>query len=111
MSGQRRPGSNRAVQFASYRALSGYEEMVAERTREKEVRIRLSEEAMEVLSRQLARLERGDAVEVRYYEGDARNVLQGTVTECDGIWQVLTVDRKKIPFADLLSVRILRKRV
>ena len=107
MSGQHRNrrGENRSIQFAAYRALKGYEEMVAERTREKEERIRLSEEAEEALSGRLSALRRGDPVEVRYYDRDAYRELRGILTELDPVWQTLSVDRKKIPFADLLNVR------
>ncbi|MBO4366445.1 MAG: YolD-like family protein [Clostridia bacterium] len=105
MSGQHRRGENRSVQFAAYRALKGYEEMVAERTREKEERIRLSEEAEEALSRRLSTLHRGDPVEVRYYDRDVYRELRGILTELDPVWQTLSIDRKKIPFGDLLNVR------
>ena len=105
MSGSNRRGENRSVQFAAYRALKGYEEMVAERTREKQARIRLSEEAEEALSRRLSALRRGDPVEVRYYDRDVYRDLKGILTELDPIWQTLSVDKKKIPFRDLLAVR------
>ena len=105
MSGSNRRGENRSVQFAAYRALRGYEEMVAERTREKQARIRLSEEAEEALSRRLSALRRGDPVEVRYYDRDVYKDLKGILTELDPIWQTLSVDKKKIPFRDLLAVR------
>ena len=105
MSGSNRRGENRSVQFAAYRALKGYEEMVAERTREKQARIRLSEEAEEALSRRLSALRRGDPVEVRYYDRDVYRDLKGVLTELDPIWQTLSVDKKKIPFRDLLAVR------
>lgn len=101
----RRSGENRAVQFAAYRALKGYEEMVAEYTREREPRIRLSEESMDILSAKLSALRKGDSVEAKYYETDRYVSLKGTVTDCDGILQVLVIGKKKIPFRDLLNVR------
>ena len=97
--------NTRPAQFAAYRALKGYEEMLAEHTREREPRVRMTEESEERLSRQLGALSRGDAVVLKYYEADAYRVLRGTVKECDSIFQTVRIDRREIPFGDLLWIR------
>ena len=100
----KRSGENRAVQFSAYRALKGYEEMVAEYTREREARIILSEESSEILSEQLKALSRGDAVTVKYYRKDAYASAEGIVRECSAEEQMLRLNCGSIPFRDLLYV-------
>ena len=98
-------GKNRPAQFMAYRALKGYEEMVEEMCREKEERIRLSEEEIGILSGKLSSLRPGDAVSVRFYRKDAYASVEGEVRSCDGIEQTLTVGKTVIPFRDLLDLR------
>ena len=98
-------GGCRPAQFAAYRALKGYEEMLKEQSREKEPRVNLSEEAKEILSNQLRSVKKGDEVAIKYYENDVYEVKEGVVNECDELMQVIRVDRKKIQFSDLLWVR------
>ena len=47
---------DRAAQFASYKALTGYEDMIAEEARLTDREIRLEEHELEVLNRKIARI-------------------------------------------------------
>lgn len=101
---KRREYADRAVQFSPFAALKGYEEQIAERTRPREERRELSEEALERLSARIGAIPCGTAVCVVFYRTDRYVTEEGPVTEKDPIRQLLTVGKTEIPFADILHI-------
>jgi len=85
---------DRAAQFASYKALSGYEDMVAEEARLTDSELELSESETELINAMLCeiaeRVEYGDhpAVSVTYFKPDAY--------KAGGRYETLTAVIKKI---------------
>ena len=61
---------------------------------------------MEKLSLRLSKLRKGMLVTVTYYLKNQYTVFTDTVRAVDEIDQILTVGKIKIPFSDLLKIKI-----
>lgn len=66
------PIADRAAQFSSFAALTGYDAAVAETARYTEEKIELDDSAKALLDRMLQRLCRGDRVKVTWFRPDLR---------------------------------------
>ena len=112
------PRSERAAQFSSFAALSGYEEAVAESARLTDARVELGRDALEALDEKLRALAADIAaqpeLEIRYFVPDGRKaggryeILRGRAKKVDEYAAVLVLESgKKIPLADILAIEIL----
>lgn len=93
---------DRAAQFTSYKALSGYEEMVSEEARETDTQVELSEEAIETLNRKLNRISDAIAagdhpeVSITYFVPDKKKAGGKYITVREAVKAVDTISQKII---------------
>ena len=110
---------DRAAQFASYKALSGYEDMVAEESRTVDGEIELSENEMDLINAMIGeisdRITNGDHPIVtvtyfkpdRYKKGGSYETLTGVIKKVDVIEKKLifygseSIEDKRIPTVDI----------
>ena len=109
------PRAERAAQFSSFAALTGYEEIVAESARLTETRAELDHDALEALDGALralaAEIETRPEAELRYFVPDEKKAggryetLRGRVKKIDEQASLLLrEDGKKIPLGDIVSI-------
>lgn len=109
------PRAERAAQFSSFAALTGYEEIVAESARLTEARAELDRDALEALDGALralaAEIETRPEAELRYFVPDEKKAgghyetLRGRVKKIDEQASLLLLeDGKKIPLGDIVSI-------
>ena len=109
------PRAERAAQFSSFAALTGYEEIVAESARLTEERAELDRDALEALDGALralaAEIETRPEAELRYFVPDEKKAggryetLRGRVKKIDEQASLLLLeDGKKIPLGDIVSI-------
>lgn len=96
-----KPIHERAMQFAPYAALRGFDELIDKRRERKEKRKELAEDERERINRILSRLSVGSLVRVKYYEVDRYKTLCGVLSELDTVFYTLTVVKTKIDIADI----------
>ena len=93
---------DRAAQFASYKALSGYEDMVSEEARETDTQVELSEEAIEAINHTLSiileSIDSGEqpTVDITYFVPDKKKAGGKYITERERIKAVDTLEQKLI---------------
>ena len=109
------PRAERAAQFSSFAALSGYEEAVAESARLTETRTELGRDALEALDETIRALaaetaERPEAV-IRFFVPDEKKAggryetVRGRVKKIDEYAaQLVLAEGKKIPLGDIVSI-------
>ena len=109
------PRAERAAQFSSFAALSGYEDAVAETARLTEMRTELDLDALAALDETIRALaadaaERPEAV-VRFFvpdekkDGGRYETLRGRVKKIDEYASLLVLaEGKKIPLGDIVSI-------
>ena len=111
------PRAERAAQFSSFAALTGYEEIVAERARLTETRAELDRDALEALDEKLraiaADITARPEVELRVFVPDERKdggryeTLRGRVKKIDEqAAQLLLTNGQKIPLGDIVSIEL-----
>ena len=109
------PRAERAAQFSSFAALTGYEEIVAESARLTEARAELDRDALEALDEKLravaAEIDARPELELRYFVPDKKKAggryetLRGRVKKIDEQASLLLLeDGKKIPLGDIASI-------
>ena len=109
------PRAERAAQFSSFAALTGYEEIVAESARLTEERAELDRDALEALDAALgavaSEIDARPEVELRYFVPDKKKAggryetLRGRVKKIDEQASLLLLeDGKKIPLGDIASI-------
>ena len=109
------PRAERAAQFSSFAALTGYEEIVAESARLTEARAELDRDALEALDAALravaSEIDARPEVELRYFVPDKKKAggryetLRGRVKKIDEQASLLLLeDGKKIPLGDIASI-------
>ena len=101
-----REPESRAVQFFAFESLRGYSEMIEESQFVPDERIDLTEEETGKLSVRLSKLRKGMRVTVTYYLKNQYTVFTDTVKAVDEIGQFLKVGKVKIPFSDLLKIKV-----
>ena len=101
--------------FSSFAALTGYEEIVAERARLTETRAELDRDALEALDEKLravaAEIDARPELELRYFVPDKKKAggryetIRGCVKKIDGQAGLLILtDGKKVPLGDIVSI-------
>ena len=109
------PRQERAAQFSSFAALTGYEDAVAESGRLTEERIELGRDALDALDETLRTLSAEIAtqpeLEIRRFIPDEKKAggryetIRGTVKKIDEYAGVLVLEGgTKIPLGDILSI-------
>ena len=109
------PRQERAAQFSSFAALTGYEDAVAESGRLTEKRIELDRDALDALDERMreiaARLAERPEIELLRFVPDEKKsggryeTLRGRAKKLDEYAGVLILeDGKKIPLGDILSI-------
>ncbi len=109
------PRAERAAQFSSFAALSGYEEAVAESARLTEGRRELGRDALEALDGTLraiaAQIADTPEAEIRYFVPDGKKAggryetVRGRVKKIDELAALLLLtDGKKIPLGEIVSI-------
>ena len=111
------PRQERAAQFSSFAALTGYEDAVAESGRLTESRVELGRDAVEALDETLravaARLSERPELELLRFVPDEKKSggryesVRGRAKKVDEYAAVLVLeDGKKIPLGDILSIEL-----
>ena len=109
------PMSDRAAQFASFAALTGYDSAIKETGRLTDERIELDEEALTDLNMRyqllVDALDEEPEVEITYFKPDERKsggeyvTVTGTVKKVDDFERLITMQNgTKIPMDDVLAV-------
>lgn len=112
------PRQERAAQFSSFAALTGYEDAVAESGRLTESRIELDRDALDALDETLrtlaAEIASQPELEIRRFVPDEKKAggryetLRGRVKKLDEYAGVLVLEGgAKIPLGDILSLELL----
>ncbi len=112
------PRAERAAQFSSFAALTGYDDAVAESGRLTEERVELGRDALEELDETLravaARLSEHPELELLRFVPDERKsggryeTVRGRAKKLDEYSGVLVLeDGKKIPLGDVLSIELI----
>ncbi len=102
-----RSRGERAVQFAPFAALSGFEEVIRKRTVVIAQKRELLPDEKERINRILCSLEIGDTIRVTYYRDRAYITATGILTDLDPICQSITVVKTIILLADLFDVSVI----
>ena len=109
------PRAERAAQFSSFAALTGYEEIVAESARLTDARVELGHDALEALDERLRAIAAAIAdepeAEIRFFVPDEKKAggryetVRGRVKKIDEYAAALFLTSgKKIPLADIVSI-------
>lgn len=96
--------ADRGKLFLPFAALTGFEELVRQQTRQLERRRPRTEEENETLSRQMLSLRRGMRIRVTYYEDGCYRTCCGAVRQAEPVSRVLTLDQKALPFDDIYAI-------
>lgn len=100
----------RAKQFMAFDALKGLQESLRmkEYEHEKVAKGELSEEEASKLSKKLLQIEKGDIVEVKYYDNGHYKTIEGNA-KIDYVERFFTVDSNKILFDNIANIKIKKK--
>lgn len=106
---------DRAAQFAAYKALPGYEDLITESGRYTQRKAELDEDKREQLDRRLSYIESltdSPAVTIEYFEPDERKsggrycTVTGYITTADSLERTITVNGElRIPIDDIMDIR------
>ena len=102
---------NRAAQFSSFAALTGYDDQIAETARMTDRRIELTEAEEAEISKALGQLMKGDEVEITFFVPDKKKAGGRYVTESVVVKQIfptegrmVLMDGRSIDMAAILEV-------
>ena len=102
---------NRAAQFSSFAALTGYDDQIAETARMTDRRIELTEAEEAEISKALGTLMKGDEVEITFFVPDKKKAGGRYVTESVVVKQIfptegrmVLMDGRSIDMAAILEV-------
>lgn len=96
---------NRAVQFLPFSGLKGYELLLREAERIKEPQRELSEDRAAFLDTVICRINKGDAVEIAYYNVDSYKIISGEIGEIDMISKVIKIGNLTIAFKNIWEIQ------
>lgn len=99
-----RPRRERAVQFAPFAALSGFEDVIRKRSVITAERRDLLPDEKERINDVLCSLKFGDTVRVTYYRDGAYVTVVGILTDIDHVFHRITVVKTTIPLSDIFDV-------
>lgn len=106
---------DRAAQFSPFRALTGFEDAVAETARLTDRRIELDADEIEALNRKLQeavdRCGNGETVSITYFKPDERKAggsyvtMSGAIRKIEALERsVILADRTAIPIDDIVEI-------
>ena len=109
------PMSDRAAQFASFAALTGYDSAIKETERLTDKKIELDEEALTILNMRyrllVDTLDEEPEVEITYFKPDERKAggayltITGVVKKINDFERLITMkDGTKIPMDDIIAI-------
>ncbi len=99
--------NKRAVQFASFDALSGFHKVLECQTRRKEPMPELSQSDEELLSRKINSLKKGDKIRIIYHNGEKPTSLIGHVKEIDRVFFKIKVEKNVIDLSKIIRIQLL----
>ncbi|MBR1754079.1 YolD-like family protein [bacterium] len=99
------PTSERAKQFMPFAALRGYYDLIKQCEKVKEPKKELLDKDAEEISNVLNTLQKGDLVEIKYYNTDAYEEITGMISEIDKNYEVLSIIKTKIKFCDIIKLQ------
>lgn len=99
-----KPRHERAVQFAPFSALTGFEEVIRSRAVRKAPRRELLPDEAERINRALTSISVGDTVRATYYRDGAYVTAVGILTDLDPIFATVTVVKSTIALSDLFAI-------
>lgn len=97
---------DRAKQFMPFAALKGYEEALREKERIIVPKIELSEDMKEELDRRMHHIKEKTIVIVVFYSGEVYEKKMGMVSKLDTSGRYIKIVNTKIPFDDILDIRV-----
>ena len=96
---------NRASLFNAFDALKGFQEIIHEQeTLKKNPKI-LSEDTIKEIDSVLRHIKKGDLVEVIFYQKNDYFSLIGSVSKVLLVEKVLIINKQKIPFSAIISLK------
>lgn len=100
------PVKQRAKQFAMFDALKGLTEAIAEKERQYDTRIELSEDRIAEINEVISTLNPGDIVTVEYYcqYGMTYKSITGSVKKIDPFWKELQVGETAVSFCEISRI-------
>ena len=99
--------SQRAVQFAPFAALTGYDEMIEASNIIYDTRKELSEDELDELNRSINVLKKNDTVKVVYFDRGYYKELTGKVTRIDLYEKTIRIDDLTIRLMNLRTLEII----
>ena len=99
--------AQRARQFMPFAALTGYYDLIRACERITEPKSVLAPDEAQRISSILEGLVVGDIVRVEYYQRDAYQTVEGTVSRIDATYHTLTIVKTIIPMRDIRNIEII----
>ena len=97
---------NRARIFASFDALKGFKELLAEQEVIIVSKKQLSEDDYELLNRQIYEIQVGSIVGITYYDGIHYVFKEGKVAKLNFDTHILQLVKTKINFKDIIEIKL-----
>ncbi|MCF0104145.1 MAG: hypothetical protein HUJ51_02000 [Eggerthellaceae bacterium] len=104
-----KPHPDRAVQFAPFAALSGFYDRVKDAEFVPGPRHELQDYEIEEISCVLSTLNRGDLIELSFFERHGYRCLQAVVQEVIIPYKMLRMRNSYIDFEDIGSIRLIKR--
>lgn len=99
--------ADRAKQFAPFAALTGYYNLIDERSDVYEQRRERSEEEDEILSKKVSAIKKGMTVRLCVWNDGSYEEVEGIVSRIDMVFRSVTIEKRKIFFDDIYDVEAL----
>lgn len=96
--------TSRAKQFAPFAALKGHEMELAKQLERFDERIILAEDEVKYINSVLIDLDKGDEVEVTYYDNNVYTTISGSVDKIYDYEMAMLVKGQKISFNDIYRI-------
>ena len=100
---------NRASLFNSFDALKGFQELIGEQEKEKQMPKILLDDMINTIDLNLRKIKKGDKVEVVFYQEKDYRKLTGLVNKLLLAEKELIINNIKIPWVAIISLKKLEK--
>lgn len=100
---------NRASLFNSFDALNGFQELIGEQEKEKQMPKILLDDMINIIDLNLRKIKKGDKVEVVFYQENDYHKLTGLVNKLLLAEKELIINNIKIPWVAIISLKKLEK--
>lgn len=98
--------TDRAKQFGAFSPLRGYDDLIESKKVIIGERKELTEEHANELSKTVAKIKKGDIVQITYYKKDGYVLKEGAVSHVDCILRTITVVKEHVNFGDIWDIKI-----